>query len=92
MGTMSYNDICPNCGKQMECSKGSNPLDTSGSCMYCGYYYLCQSGQMDIAEINELRKEFNEALEDWNELAEGTKPRKLRMLTKLPRMSKFVVS
>lgn len=89
MSSKSYADDCPNCGKLMKCSKGSNPFDTMGACMFCGYFYVVIVEQMTIPEINQLRKEFNEILVGGDMQALY---RKQRMLTKLPRMKKSVLT
>ena len=89
MSSESYADDCPNCGKLMECSKGSNPLDTQGTCMFCGYSYTVIVEQMPIPEINHLRKVFNAVLVGGDMQALYHKQ---RMLTKLPRMKQSLLT
>jgi len=90
MSSESYSDDCPNCGNWMECSRGSNPMDTMGTCMFCGYYYTVVAGQVPLSEINLLRQEYNQNLLEIEALG-GKFQRKQRMLTKLPYMKKSLL-
>ena len=92
MNSESYADACPNCGNYMECSRGSNPLDTAGDCIYCGYSYIVVVTQMTLHDINTLRKDFNNELHDIPLLNGEARPRKFRMLTRLPYMKKSLLA
>jgi len=61
MSTNSYNDPCPNCGEQMTCYEDNRPfLKVGGECPYCGFYYQTHCGQMELKELNDLRKDYRD--------------------------------
>ena len=55
---------CPICGNTMDTYTDWKSIDTgSGQCIYCGLYYYTKVEQMNLGEVNELRKEYNKNME-----------------------------
>ena len=58
MSSMSDNQTCPNCGRQMSCSTSNRPyLYTTGNCLHCGFYYLINADFINLDELNGDRNE-----------------------------------
>lgn len=69
MSGFSDTTECPNCG--LECNRYSDykPFDTvSLDCVECGFYTNTVVKQMDLEELNEMRKD--QELEELDELPE----------------------
>ena len=60
MSGHSFSNPCPVCGNEMNCYSDYKPFEhSSGECLNCGFYYQPKTGQMSLAEVNDLRKEHN---------------------------------
>jgi endogenous inhibitor of DNA gyrase (YacG/DUF329 family) len=56
MSGSSYESPCPKCGNGMECYSDHKPFAlVSGECLYCGFQYWTEDGQMTLDDVNETR-------------------------------------
>lgn len=61
MSGTSDENSCPICKEMMGTYSDYKPFDTvNGECYNCGFCYYTKVEQMDLEEVNEKRKEFNE--------------------------------
>lgn len=86
MSSHSYGQTCPNCRKEMNSYEDSKPFYTSsGECPYCGFAYYTKTYQINLEELNEIRKE---QLDYCNK----DEVKDLQPLTKLPKMDKYLIN
>jgi hypothetical protein len=71
----THNATCPMCGNEEMTETVYTHYDLTGAdafCLLCGYEFFSTEGQMDLAEVNEMREERDLTL--LLRLAEQTKP------------------
>ena len=58
MSGCSYMNTCPICDNEMSCCSDTKPFDyIGGQCSHCGFSYYTKVEQLDIDEVNALRKD-----------------------------------
>ena len=60
MSSHSYDTQCWKCGgSNMMMSQDNKPPSVSGECLDCGYVIYTDDRQMDLKEVNSLRKDYD---------------------------------
>lgn len=65
MSGCSYESTCPNCSETVSEYSDHKPFAVTviGPCMSCGFYTEVNVKYLNLEELNEVRKEFNELYE-----------------------------
>jgi hypothetical protein len=65
MSGCSYDTTCPNCRSNVSAYSDHKPYDYNsiGPCLQCGFYTYSKVIYLNLEDLNEARKEFNEQQE-----------------------------